>query len=75
MPGHWRKPRPERERLASAGSAVLAQVGNLMGRVQARFEGASEGPCFGLTAERHGMLIEPDLPLGLCHFFYQDLQC
>lgn len=72
MPGRWRKRLSERD---SASSALLAAVGNLMGRANSRFEGASEGQSFGFTAECHGVLVEPDLPLRLCHFFYQDLHC
>lgn len=66
---YWSQP------LASAGSALLVGIGNLMGRVQARFEGASEGQGFGFTAECHGVLVKANLPLGFCHFFYQDLHC
>jgi len=61
--------------MASAGGALLAAVGNLMGRAKSRFEGAGEGQCFGFTAECHGVLVKTNLPLRLCHFFYQDLHC
>lgn len=74
MPERWRKPRP-RHKKTSAGSALLAEVGDLMGRANSRFEGAGEGEGFGFTAECHGVLIQANLPLRLCHFFYQDLHC
>ena len=75
MPGRWQRRRLKTETKASADSALLAGIGNLMGSVQTRFEGAGEGQRFGLTAEGHGVLVETNLPLGLCHFFYQDLHC
>ena len=58
-----------------SASSTLLMVGNLMGCVQARFEGAGEGASFGFAAECHSMLVQADLPLGFCHFFYQDLHC
>ena len=53
----------------------MLTVGNLMGRVQARFKRFSEGQRFGFTAECHSVLIQTDLPGGYCHFLYQDLHC
>jgi hypothetical protein len=41
--------------------------------VQSRFKGIGEGAGFGFAAEGNGVLIQADLPLGLCQFFYQDL--
>jgi hypothetical protein len=58
----------------SASSALLLG-GNLMRGLQARFKGTSEGASFGLATERHGVLVQADLPLGFSHFFYQDLHC
>ena len=59
-------------RADSAGSSLLT-VGNLMGGLQARFKRVGEGACFGFAAKSHRMLVQTNLPLGLCQFFYQDL--
>jgi len=48
-------------------------VGYLVRGVQSRFKGIGEGARFGFAAEGNGVLIQADLPLGLCQFFYQDL--
>ena len=74
MPERWHKPRRRPEQ-SSASSALLAAVGNLMGGAESRFEGAGKGQCFGFTAESDGVLVQTNLPLRLCHFFYQDLHC
>jgi hypothetical protein len=44
-----------------------------MGRVQSRFKGIGESARFGFAAKGNGVLVQTDLPLGFCQFFYQDL--
>jgi hypothetical protein len=46
-----------------------------MGRSDARLQGIGESLGFGLGAKGHDMLVKTYLPLGFCHFFYQDLHC
>jgi hypothetical protein len=47
--------------------------GDLVRGVYARFKKACERQGFSFASERHGMLVQANLPLGFCHFFYQDL--
>ena len=61
-------------RTDSASGALLV-VGNLMRGVQTCFKCAGERAGFGFATERHRVLVQADLPLGFCHFFYQDLHC
>ena len=70
MPGHWRKPRFERD---SAGSALRVKGGDWVRGLNACFKGAHEISGFGFAAEGYRMLVQADLPLGFCQFFYQDL--
>lgn len=60
---------------ANSASGALLAIGELMRGLQARFEDAGESPGLGFAAESDGVLVETDLPLGCCHFFYQDLHC
>lgn len=71
MRAQWRKPRSEK---VSASSAVLVNRHGVRG-VQARFKGSGKGAGFGFAAEVDHVLIQKDLPLGFCQFFYQDLHC
>ena len=71
MPGRWPKPRFETD----LASGTLLTVGELMRGEKPRFKSTGEGARFSFAAERDGVLVETDLPLGCCHFFYQDLHC
>jgi len=59
----------------SASSALLLVFSNLMRGLQSRFKGAGESASFGFAAECDDVLVQTDLPLGFCQFFYQDLHC
>ncbi|EPJ96565.1 hypothetical protein CFII68_05214 [Pseudomonas sp. CFII68] len=46
-----------------------------MGREDPRLQSVGEGLGFGLGTEGDDVLVKAYLPLGFCHFFYQDLHC
>ena len=57
----------------SAGCALREQDGNLVRGLDAGFKGTRESASFCFAAEGDCMLVQTDLPLGFCQFFYQDL--
>ena len=70
MPGRRRKPRFEKE---SAGSTLCVEGGKLVRGVDTCFKNTRESASFCFAAEGDCMLVQTDLPLGFCQFFYQDL--
>jgi len=71
MPGRW----PKQRRDEDSASGTLLAVWDFMRGEKPRFKGAGESERFSFAAERDGVLVQADLPLGCCHFFYQDLHC
>lgn len=71
MPVRW--PRPVARADSADGALLLFR--EVMRRVNPRLKRRGEGLGFGLGAKGHDVLVEAHLPLGFCHFFYQDLHC